>query len=34
MLDDIGIAIAGLAAFSLLYWLFVVEPRSSVHSDH
>lgn len=34
MIDDIGIAIAGLAALCVLYWLFVVEPRTSVHSDH
>ena len=34
MIDDIGLAVAGLAVVSLLYWLFVVEPRTSVHPDH
>jgi hypothetical protein len=33
MLDDVGIALVGLGVLSLIYWLFVVEPRGSIHPD-
>ena len=34
MIDDVGIAVIGLGLFCLIFWLFVIEPRSGVHPDH
>lgn len=34
MIDDIIIAIVGMGLLAAFVWLFVIEPRTSVHSDH
>jgi hypothetical protein len=34
MIDDIGIALVGVAVLAAYVWLFVIEPQSSVHPDH
>jgi hypothetical protein len=31
MIEDVAIAVIGLGLLSLVFWLFVIEPRTSVH---
>ena len=34
MIDDVAIAVAVLGLLGVFFWLFAIEPRTSVHPDH